>query len=393
MRLLPLGLFISIFALGACGAGGQDKDHSAERTTAKAAANGVGLKKLGTFQAPVYITSPPNSANRLFVVEQGGTIRIIRNGKKLSKPFLDITSKVKSGGEQGLLSVAFAPDYANSGKFYVYYTASSNGSNRVVEYKRATTERANPRSARVLISQSDSEDNHNGGQLQFGPDKKLYIGLGDGGGGGDEHGSRGNGQNLGTLLGKLLRIDPAPSGGKPYTIPSDNPFVDRAGARPEIYSYGLRNPWRFSFDRSSGDLAIGDVGQDSYEEIDYVTLAKASGANFGWRVYEGKHRFNSEEEAPDAIEPVYEYGREGGQCSITGGYVVRDPGVPALNGRYVYGDFCTGVIESIKLATGGASDNRGTGLRVSNLSSFGEDSKGRVYATSLDGPVYRLVGK
>ena len=218
-----------------------------------AAGRGVRLVKVGDFQAPVYLTSPPGDKRRLFIVEQAGQIVVVRGGKPLAQPFLDIRSKVTAGGEQGLLSVAFPPDYAQSGSFYVYYTEKS-GSEAIWEYHRAGEDRANPNSARLVLRMDDPEPNHNGGLMIFGPDKLMYVGTGDGGGANDQHGTRGNAQSLGSPLGKILRIDPRQSGGKPYTIPSSNPFVGRSGARGEIYSYGLRNPWRFSFDSATGDL-------------------------------------------------------------------------------------------------------------------------------------------
>ena len=218
----------------------------------------------------------------------------------------------------------------------------------------------------------------------------INVGFGDGGGGYDRHGARGNAQSLGTLLGKILRIDPRPAGGRSYTIPADNPFVGRRGARGEIYSYGLRNPWRFSFDRANGNMAIADVGQDRVEEIDFAARGRARGVNYGWRVYEGRLRIYPRQSAPGAVFPMLTYGHGGGACSITGGYVVRDPGLPALAGQYVYGDYCTGRLRAVRLRPGSASGDHGLGLRVAQLSSFGEDALGRVYATSLRGPVYRL---
>jgi glucose/arabinose dehydrogenase len=353
-----------------------------------AARKGVRLVKIGGFDSPVYVTAPPGDRKVQFVVQQGGRIMVVRNGRKLSTPFLDITSQVTSGGEQGLLSVAFAPDYASSGLFYVYFTGKDEDQH-VVEYKRASADRADAGSARPVLTMADSESNHNGGLLLFGPGGHLYIGTGDGGGAGDQHGRRGNAQNVGALLGKILRIDPRPSGGRPYTIPSSNPFLGRNGARAEIYSYGLRNPWRFSFDRRTHDLAIGDVGQDEVEEIDFVRSGR--GKNFGWRPFEGRRRYTPGETAPGNVKPVIQRFHSKGNCSITGGVVVRDPNLRALRGRYVFGDLCRGRIESARLSPGRARSVRTTRLKVSNLSSFGEDARGRVYAVSLDGPVYRLA--
>jgi glucose/arabinose dehydrogenase len=349
----------------------------------------VKLTRIGSFSSPVYVAQPPGERRRVFVVEQGGKIRIVRDGRVLGAPFLDISSQLVSGGEQGLLGLAFAPDYARSGRFYVNYT-DRNGDTRIVEYRRgASPDRANPRSARQLLLQSQPESNHNGGQLAFGPDGLLYIGLGDGGGGGDQHGSIGNAQDLGTLLGKILRIDPRPSGSAPYGVPADNPFVGRPGAKPAIYAWGLRNPWRFSFDRRTGDIAIGDVGQDELEEIDFRTRGTARGANFGWRAWEGTRRYDPRLRVAGHVRPVLTYGRGGG-CSVTGGYVIRDPRLRALGGRYVYGDFCTGDLFTAKLRQDGARGRRSLGLHVDSLSSFGEDQGGRVYVTSLNGAAYRL---
>jgi glucose/arabinose dehydrogenase len=351
---------------------------------ASAAAKGVRLKRIGRFQAPVYVTSPPGDRKRLFVVEQGGRIRVLVHGRARARPFLDISGKVRAGGEQGLLSMAFAPDYARSGRFYVDYT-DTNGDSRIVEYRRASRTRANPASARQLIFQPQPEVNHNGGLLLFGPDRKLYVGFGDGGGGGDHHGPHGNAQNLGTLLGKILRIDPRRSGGRPYSIPKGNPFAGRAGARKEIWAYGLRNPWRFTF-APQGQLVIGDVGQDAVEEIDVIRHA---GVNLGWRVFEGNDRYTPGESAPGAVRPDITRRHADGWCSITGGVVVRSAN--ALRGRYVFGDFCKGDIESARIAGSGVRDVRGTRLHVDGLASFGLDARGRAYAVSNNGPVYRIA--
>ena len=236
----------------------------------------------------------------------------------------------------------------------------------------------------------DDESNHNGGLLLFGPDGLLHVGTGDGGGAGDRHGPRGNAQDLGSLLGKLLRIDPRRSGARAYRVPPSNPFTGRSGARGEIYAYGLRNPWRFSFDRRTGDLAIGDVGQNAIEEIDFVRRGRGRGANFGWRPFEGRSRFAPGESAPGHVPPVIERRHSSGWCSITGGVVVRDPRL-RLFGRYLFGDFCKGRIVSARLRVPQARGIRPTSMSVRSLSSFGEDARGRVYAVSLAGPVYRLV--
>ena len=377
---------------GGAAAGTASTGASAATTVASPAATGVRLRRVGSFEQPVYATAPRGDRRRVFVVEQGGVIRVIRGGRTLRRPFLDIRSRVTSGGEQGLLGLAFAPDYAASGRFYVYFTGRDQRQ-WVVEYRRATADRANQRSARTLMRMVDPEPNHNGGAMNIGPDGLLYIGTGDGGGADDQHGRRGNGQNLGSLLGKLLRIDPRPSGGRSYTVPRDNPFFSRKGARGEIYAYGLRNPWRWSFDRRTGDLTIGDVGQDQVEEIDFRRRGTGAGANFGWRAIEGDRR-NFDEPAPGAVPPVITHRHSDGWCSITGGYVVRDPRLPSLDGRYVYGDFCRGVINVATLRQGGARGVRALGVaRVEQLASFGEDGRARVYAVSHAGPVYRLESR
>jgi glucose/arabinose dehydrogenase len=372
------------------GGGSAASGSTAEGT--QSAGRGVRLVKLGDFASPLYVTAQPGDRRRLFVVEQPGRIVVVRAGRRLAQPFLDIRSKVTAGGEQGLLSMAFAPDYAQTGRFYVYYTERS-GQEAIWEYRRATDDRADPASARLVLRMADPEPNHNGGLMLFGPDGLMYVGTGDGGGGDDQHGARGNAQSLGSLLGKILRIDPRQSGGRPYTVPSSNPFVGRSGARPEIYAYGLRNPWRFSFDRATGDLTIADVGQDAVEEVDFVRKDRGRGANFGWRPWEGRSR-NFDEPAPGAISPVITHSHGEGFCSITGGYVVRDRAVPALYGRYVYGDYCEGHIRAATLRAGRRVASRALPLpKVGGLSSFGEDAAGRVYATSLNGPVYRLAAR
>jgi glucose/arabinose dehydrogenase len=355
------------------------------------AAPGVKLTQIGTFNQPTYLISPPGDAHRLFVVEKAGRIRIVKDGRVLGQPFLSLSGKVSSGSEQGLLSMAFAPDYATSGRFYVDYTDLA-GDTHLVEYRRSgNPDVADPGSARqVLFINHPPAQNHNGGLIAFGPDGFLYAGYGDGGASDDvgagHRAGTGNAQFLGTLLGKLLRIDPRQSGGRPYSVPASNPFVGRRGARPEIYSYGLRNPWRFAFD--GRDLAIADVGQNQEEEIDFSPRGSARGADYGWREWEGRlhHAAGS---APRAKFPVVTYRHTNGRCSITGGYVVRDPRLPALRGRYVYGDFCDGALESARLHPGRASPSA-MHLTVPALSSFGVDQSRRVYALSLNGPVYRL---
>jgi glucose/arabinose dehydrogenase len=383
--------------LAGCGGRDEPTRSGSERTTEGQGpipvgdgVGGVRLDTLGEFDQPVYVDQPPDDPDHLFVVEQGGRVIVLEDGRPAEEPFLDLSDRVSCCGERGLLSIAFAPDYGDSGLFYVYYTDKA-GTIRVVEYRRSESDplAADSQSARELLNVPHPFVNHNGGLAAFGPDRLLYVGLGDGGSQGDPDR---NGQALDTLLGKLLRIDPTASNGKPYTVPADNPFVGQSDARPEIYSYGLRNPWRFSFDRLTEDLSIGDVGQDEAEEVDLVARGEGRGANFGWSAYEGLTRFNKDQQAPDAVPPVFVYGHDSG-CSITGGYVVRDKGLPTLYGRYLYGDFCAGQLHSFTARPDRrATDDRPLGVHVPSLSSFGEDEAGHIYATSLEGPVFRLTG-
>ena len=358
--------------------------------SAKAAAAGVRLAKVGDFDSPLYVTAPPGDSKRVFVVEQGGRIWVLLNGKRARRPFLDIGDRIVSGGEQGLLSMAFAPDYARTRRFYVDFT-DRNGDSRVQEFRRSkrNPNRADRTSARQVLFASQPYPNHNGGLVLFGPDRLLYIGFGDGGSAGDPENRA---QNLDSLLGKILRIDPRRHGSKSYRSPSSNPFVGKAG-RNEIYAYGLRNPWRFSFDRKTGDLYIGDVGQNRLEEIDFAKRGAGSGVNFGWSCFEGARPYDSSRNCHGAIRPLLDYGRSNGECSVTGGVVVRDPKLPALVGRYAYGDYCRGQLFSLRVSGGRAVDVGSLDQHVTELSSFGEDARGRVYVTSLAGPVYRLAAK
>lgn len=354
----------------------------------------VAAKQIGRFAQPVYVIGPPRTHGLLFVVEKAG--RIVSVGRKGGKrTFLDIDDRVSSDGERGLLSVAFPPGYKKSRRFYVYYT-DNRGDIVVSEFRRS---RKDPRKARanserrVIRIPHPDFSNHNGGQLQFGPDGYLYFATGDGGSGGDPPE---NAQNIDVLLGKLLRIDPRPSGGRPYSVPDSNPFVGAPG-RDEIYAYGLRNPYRFSFDRETGRLAIGDVGQSYWEEVDWLTLGAARGANFGWDAFEGMHRFDNLDASPipdgPVTMPVFEYSHADGNCAITGGFVYRGPAVPALQGRYVYADFCRGQIRSLIPRQPLARDDAPLGLpNYNGVSSFGEDAKGNLYFTTLiSGAVYEIV--
>ena len=360
-------------------------------TPARPAATQFRLLRLGGFDQPTYLTAPRGDRRR-FVVERAGRIRVVSGGRVLGTPFLDIGDLVTTGGESGLLSMAFAPDYARSGRFYVYYTDSA-GYIRIDQFRRAAgnPNRADGGSRRLVMRVPHQRSNHKGGQLQFGPDGRLYAGFGDGG---SSYDPDGNGQSLDTLLGKLIRIDPRPGGG--YAVPADNPFRGRGGARPEVYAYGLRNPYRFSFDRRRGHLIVGDVGQDSVEEIDFVPnrrgpgRAPRGGYNFGWSVFEGLDRY-SEGSAPGHVPPAIAHSQDDGYCSIIGGYVVRDRSLGrGLYGKYVYGDYCSPNLRLSSLRARNAP-SRSLSAQVPSLVSFGEDGRGRVYAISLDGPVYRLA--
>src|SRR5436190_9448867 len=368
------------------------------------AAGSLRLAPLGLFNSPTYVISAPGDPSRVFVVQQGGAIRVVRNGVFQLQPFLTVPG-AHDAGEQGLLSMAFAPDYATSGLFYVYYndatdcdSTQSNCDVRIDEFRRADADHADPGSRRTVLSVNHRQfQNHDGGQLQFGPDGLLYAGLGDGGGAGDPNG---NGQNRNVLLAKILRIDPRASGGAAYSIPPSNPFGATVGA-DEIWAYGLRNPWRFSFDHLTGDLVIGDVGQNEHEEIDFQPAGFGGGANYGWNLYEGNARF-SEPNGPqpsDYVPPVFTYDHVDGNCSITGGYVVRDSALPELAGRYLYGDLCVGVLRSLVVGPGRAANDAAVGdpanaaappLSVAQLDSFGEDAACRLYVVSQNGLIYRL---
>jgi glucose/arabinose dehydrogenase len=359
------------------------------------------LTAVASFSYPTYVTAPPGDSQRVFVVERAGRVKVIKNGSVLADPFLDISSKVDETGPGGLLSMAFAPDYSKSGRFYVLYT--DTGGIRISEFRSSNNrDKAKPGERLVLSLPHSTYRDHYGGQLQFGRDGLLYVSIGDGGRSPDAGDPQRNAQNLGVLWGKLLRIDPRPSSTAGYRVPSNNPFVRVAGARGEIWAYGLRNPWRFSFDRSTGDLTIGDVGQTARDEVDFAPASSGGGrgANFGWSCFEGTLTYNSCS-APGHVPPVLEReipttSPDWCSASITGGYVVRDASAPSLAGRYVYGDFCSGEIRSAQLTTPTATGDTSTGLSLprTQLVSFGEDASGHVYVAALASPgmVYRLEG-
>ena len=349
---------------------------------------------IGQFDRPVYVTAPPGDPNRLFVVERRGVIRVIRNGKRLRTPFLNFAKRVNSiGEERGTLSMAFAPDYRRSGLFYIAYTAL-NGTITVEEYRRSPKNAsvALASSRRVVLTQAHPHRNHNSGQLQFGPDGKLYIGIGDGGGSGD-HSQRA--QNLHTLLGKILRIDPREGAA---LAPRGNPFLAVDKARPEMWAYGFRNPWRFSFDRATGAMAIADVGQDEVEEIDYVRRGDARGRNFGWNLCEGDQAFppagtpRKPCAAKNVVAPAITHRHADGYCAVIGGYMVRDRSLGNMYGRYLYGDWCQPGLRTARLGVPARlRDDRPVGLNLVALTAFGEDAGGCLYAMSLGGQVLRIT--
>jgi glucose/arabinose dehydrogenase len=366
---------------------------TAQPTTTAPAEVGLKLTKVGDFARPVLVTAPLGDPHRLFVVEQRGVIRELDDDVLQTKPFLDLSNDVVEVSERGMLSMAFPPDYAQSGRFYVYYTDSTGSGNvNLVEYRRSADDPdvADPQTARTVLHIVKPYENHNAGMMQFGPDGNLYIAIGDGDSG-VLHPPGAFAQTLDDLLGNILRIDPRPPGDQstPYQIPDTNPFVGQPGARGEVWDYGLRNPWRFWIDGVTGDLYLGDAGEGDMEEIDYVQ-SNVGGKNFGWPCFQGTSVFTAGADCPGAVPPVYQYGHAGTRCAVIGGVVVRDPRLPSLAGRYLFGDYCDGKIISFLVADGKATELHDTGLSVPTLSSFGVDGRGRVYMTATDGGVYRL---
>lgn len=382
LRALPAA---SVVLLAACPSSGTGPDPGTPgdppELTAEVVASGL--------SNPLHLAAPPGD-DRLFIVEQPGRIRIVRDGQLLDAPFLDLTAQVESGGERGLLSVAFHPDFASNGHVYVDYTEAGTGDTRVERYtvSAADPDSADPTSGKLILEVAQPASNHNGGQLEFGPDGMLFVGLGDGGGAGDPNG---NGQDPSTLLGSLLRLDV--DGGDPYGIPSDNPFVGDPGGRDEIWAWGLRNPWRYAFDPVDGVLYVADVGQSAWEEVNAVD-ADQGGVNYGWNVLEGESCY----EPPDGCDrtgltvPVLVYANDDATCSVTGGRVYRGEVLPGLRGHYFYGDFCAGWVRSFRLSGGDVTEEREWPLGdLGRILSFGEDADGELYVLSTDGNVYRLV--
>ena len=341
---------------------------------------------------PLYLTAPAGDP-RLFVVEKGGRVKVVKEGRVLNEPFLNLSGQVSTGSEQGLLSIAFHPAYASNGRLFASFTNTA-GDSRVVEYRVSSDpDRADPNPVGTILAVDQPFSNHNGGLILFGPDAKLYVGLGDGGAGGDP---QENGQSTRTLLGKILRLDV--DAGSPYAIPSDNPFAGDPEARGEIWAYGLRNPWRFSFDRANGDLYIADVGQNLYEEVNAVAAGELAGRNYGWDVMEGAHCFEPEEgcEREGLTLPVVEFSHDDGSCSVTGGHVYRGAALPDLRGTYFYSDFCSGFIRSFRLAGTGISGERSwpeLEPPEGGVASFGEDAAGELYLLTAGGGVYKVVPK
>lgn len=351
-------------------------------------ASALNFQQVASIPGILGIVQPDDGSGRLFLVQQNGKIRIVAGGRLLPKPFLNVTGRISCCGERGLLGLAFHPSYRTNGFFFIYYTNTA-GNVEVARYKVSANNRnvANPGSASKIITIPHPDfGNHNGGQLQFGPDGFLYMGVGDGGSGGDPPN---NAQNKQVLLGKLLRLDV--DSGRPYRIPPDNPFVGASDARPEIWAFGLRNPWRFTFDKRTGDLFIGDVGQGSFEEVDFQPKSSRGGQNYGWRLMEGNHCFEPSSGCnPGGLTlPIVEYSHNEG-CSITGGFRYRGNQMPALRGAYIFGDFCSGIIWRARPVNGAWQRVQIADTDFS-ISSFGEDSLGELYLADLNGAVYKLV--
>ena len=365
-RVILLGLLVSSLWTGA---------------PARAVSTEILLTPVGVFAAPVALATRPGD-DALYIVEKVGLIHAIRGGVIDPVPVLDVTDEVSTELEQGLLGLAFSHDGQH---MYVNLTDTGDDTH-LVEYEVADG-RAVEASRRDVLVVEQPFSNHNAGTLYFGPDGYLYMPLGDGGSGGDPNG---NGQNLGVLLGKMLRIDPRQAGDDAYSIPPDNPFVDTPGARAEIWSYGLRNPWKFSFDSATGDIWIADVGQETWEEVNMRPASSPGGENYGWNSMEGTHPYEGGIEPENHVPPVHEYGQDGGKCSITGGFVYRGSAIPSLAGSYLYGDWCEGSVRALRLEDGEVVSDVDLELDVPLLASFGEDADGELYAISLAGPVFRL---
>jgi glucose/arabinose dehydrogenase len=346
-------------------------------------------------EMPIGLAHAGDGSGRLFVLEQVGRVRVVeRDGAVRPQPFVDLSGRVLSGGERGLLGIAFHPDFARNRRLFVHYSRAGDGATVVSELRASPDGRsADPSSERILLGVTQPFSNHNGGRIAFGPDGYLYIGLGDGGGGGDPYG---NGQDTNVLLGKLLRVDVdgQPADGRGYAIPSDNPFapggVRPGGGLPEIWAYGLRNPWQFSFDAEAGDLYIGDVGQGRWEEVNRQPSDSRGGENYGWAVMEGRHCYADDDcaQAP-YVKPIAEYSHEQG-CSITGGHVYRGARQQELKGIYLFGDYCSGIIFTLHVDEGTVTPKVVLDSSLS-ITAFGVDENGEVYVADAGGSVQRVV--
>lgn len=364
------------------------QDTATIRATPPDPANVQLVEVVGGFRRPLYVTGAGDVSGRLFIVEQFGQIHVYQNGALLPAPFLDVSSLISTrGNEQGLLGLAFHPDYAANGAFYINYT-DVRGDTAVVRYtvSQDNPDVADPASAQIILQIDQPFGNHNGGHLVFGPDGYLYIGMGDGGSGGDP---QGNAQNPATLLGKMLRIDV--NGGEPYGIPADNPFVNDASYAPEIWALGLRNPWRYSFDRATGDLYVADVGQNVWEEVNFVPASSSGGENYGWNFLEGTHPFSGAATPEGLMMPFFEYSHREGGCSVTGGYVYRGQAVPDLQGVYLFGDYCSGIIWASYRDQAGNWQTNPFLQFDDTISSFGEDEQGELYLVSHGGTVFKFA--
>ena len=386
VALLALLAAVALVAAACSDGGGSSSGNSSSKGgSGKLASAKVKLTPIARVEAPTAFATRQGD-RAFYITEQVGRMRAVRDGNLDAQPVLDLTADVGSGGERGLLGLTFSPD---GSRLYLDYT-NKDGDTRIAEYTmRGATVDAGSR--RELLAVDQPQPNHNGGQLGFGPDGMLYIGLGDGGGAGDQgsgHAEGGNGQSLDTLLGKILRIDPKASGGRQYTIPPDNPFAD-GGGLPEIWAYGLRNPWRFSWDRDTRDFWIADVGQNQWEEIDFVAGGRAAGLNFGWNRVEGTHQFSGEAPA-NTVAPIFEYSHDGGGCSVTGGYVYRGSKIPDLQGAYVFTDYCDSALRAITQKGGKLADQRDLGAKGNQVAAFGQDQDGELYVLSQADGLQRI---
>jgi len=347
-----------------------------ELGTPRQAADAV-LTTVATAQNPIAATAGPG--NTLWIAERAGKIRVLDRGG-LGAPVLDISGDTTTDGERGLLGLAFDRDFTH---LYISYTNRQGTS--TIDELTVREGRPQPATRRTVLTQAQPFANHNGGDIKIGPDGYLYIAFGDGGSSGDP---QGNGQKLDTLLGKILRIDPR--GGTPYAVPADNPFVGRPGARGEIWAYGLRNPWRFSFDSVTKDMLIGDVGQNAWEEIDWAPASSKGGENYGWSQMEGNHPYRGGTAPANHVPPVHEYGRTGAGCSVTGGYVYRGAAIPALKGQYLFSDYCDGTVRSLTMNNGKVTAVNSLGVNGGNVVSFAQAADGELYVLALNGRVSRI---